>query len=259
VGTDIHTTAEIHRKRYADDPDETPLGEGWVTIEEQIFPYPYFRESEPVSIDNTPFTSRPFPGRNYDLFAVLADVRNGTGFAGVDRGDRIEPIAEPKGVPSDATPEWLKEVERWGVDFHSHSYFTVAELLSYDWDKLMFHRGYIEAADYLKLRGTNEQPLGWSGGISGGKVKTVSAAEYDDLLAAGKLDADLDYYVQYQWSTTVRDAVGAEFFTCLDTLVASCPIDDNSPPWAWQDRRDGKPDPRVRDYTKVRVVFAFDN
>ena len=39
--------------------------------------------------------------RNYDTFAVLADVRNGYGFAGCDTGDGFEPISEPKGFPSD--------------------------------------------------------------------------------------------------------------------------------------------------------------
>jgi hypothetical protein len=33
---------------------------------------------------NEPYEKRS--GRNYDLFAILADVRNWRGFAGVDRG-----------------------------------------------------------------------------------------------------------------------------------------------------------------------------
>src|ERR1700675_824321 len=32
-------------------------------------------------------TWRPMRPRNYDFFGILADVRNGTGFAGVDIGD----------------------------------------------------------------------------------------------------------------------------------------------------------------------------
>lgn len=39
--------------------------------------------------------------RHYQLFAVLADVRNGTGFAGVKTGDAVEPISEPRGYPLD--------------------------------------------------------------------------------------------------------------------------------------------------------------
>src|SRR5215469_11787636 len=32
--------------------------------------------------------------RNYDLFAILAGVRNGSGFGGCDTGDPVVPIAE---------------------------------------------------------------------------------------------------------------------------------------------------------------------
>lgn len=50
-----------------------------------------------------------YVGRNYDLFAILADVRNGSGFAGCDTGDGYEPISMPRGLPSDASPEVLEE------------------------------------------------------------------------------------------------------------------------------------------------------
>lgn len=50
-------------------------------------------------------TGKPFDNRNYDLFAALADVRNGVGFAGVKTGKAIEPIAMPRGIPDDADPD----------------------------------------------------------------------------------------------------------------------------------------------------------
>lgn len=40
-------------------------------------------------------------GRNYDTFAMLANVRNGRGFAGVKTGDGFPFIAEPRGLPDD--------------------------------------------------------------------------------------------------------------------------------------------------------------
>lgn len=58
-------------------------------------------------------------GRNYELFAFLADVRN---------SDGIIPISQPKGIPEDASLGYLAEVEDWDGDGHSHSYFTLAEL-----------------------------------------------------------------------------------------------------------------------------------
>ena len=43
--------------------------------------------------------------RHYQLFAVLAGVRNGTGFAGVVTGEPVKPIAEPRGYPKDFVSE----------------------------------------------------------------------------------------------------------------------------------------------------------
>lgn len=42
-------------------------------------------------------------GRNYDLFAILANVRNGVGFAGVRTGGGFTPIAMPRGIPQDVS------------------------------------------------------------------------------------------------------------------------------------------------------------
>lgn len=55
--------------------------------------------------------------RDYTLFATLAGVR----------GDN--PIERPKGIPEDCSPEYRKLCEDWGDDGHSHSYFTLRELI----------------------------------------------------------------------------------------------------------------------------------
>lgn len=39
--------------------------------------------------------------RHYQLFSVLADVRNGYGFAGVQTGEWVKPISSPRGLPED--------------------------------------------------------------------------------------------------------------------------------------------------------------
>lgn len=39
--------------------------------------------------------------RSYNMFAMLADVRNGRGFAGVKTSDRFPVIHEPRGLPED--------------------------------------------------------------------------------------------------------------------------------------------------------------
>lgn len=49
--------------------------------------------------------------RHYQLFAMLAGVRNGTGFAGVKTGEPVKPISEPRGV---RPGRWLQRLGRDG-------------------------------------------------------------------------------------------------------------------------------------------------
>lgn len=72
---------------------------------------------------------RPFQDRNYQLFALLADVRNGSGFAGCDTGNHIEPISIPKGLPKDCSAKVQLNSDDWDIDGHSHSWLTLKELL----------------------------------------------------------------------------------------------------------------------------------
>lgn len=75
-----------------------------------------------------------FGDRNYGLFAILAGVRNGSGFAGTDLGDPTIPITEPRGVPDDASADYRREVEQWGGDGHSHSWLSLADVYAHDWE-----------------------------------------------------------------------------------------------------------------------------
>ena len=69
------------------------------------------------------YRNRPYFGRNYEFFSLLADVRNSYG---------IVPISKPRGIPSDASHGYLHQVESMEGDGHSHSYFTLAELKRVD-------------------------------------------------------------------------------------------------------------------------------
>lgn len=117
-----------------------------------------------------------YRGRSYNLFAILADVRNGRGFAGCDTGDGFKPIAPPRGVPEDAGPLYKKTVESWDADGHSHSYFTVAELLAYDWTQETRHRGWVDIENWAHWR-SQGKPESWSGMVSGGRVRHVTPAD----------------------------------------------------------------------------------
>lgn len=73
--------------------------------------------------------------RNYSRFAILADVRNYAKNPYID---------DPRGLPDDVTAEVLKDSEQWGIDGHSHSYFTLKELIDYQENiEPLKHRGMI--------------------------------------------------------------------------------------------------------------------
>lgn len=80
--------------------------------------------------DGVPYIDDPdkfYSGRNYYLFSILAGVRS--------YDNAYEPICNPRGLPSGLSKEVEDECERWDVDGHSQSYFTLAELLEIDWQK----------------------------------------------------------------------------------------------------------------------------
>jgi len=67
-----------------------------------------------------------YNGRNYDVFAIFAGVRNRGGW---------NPISEPRGVPPDASPGYLEIINGYCSHYfvHSHSYLTYSDLTGYDW------------------------------------------------------------------------------------------------------------------------------
>lgn len=98
--------------------------------------------------------------RDYFRFALLADVRN---------DGRIRPISEPKGVPVDACASVVDDMEYWGDDGHSHSYFTLRELM--DWyasnSKQVFTvTGFISPEAAVALDTKGEIPTMWCGWTS---------------------------------------------------------------------------------------------
>ena len=78
-----------------------------------------------------------YSGRNYHLFGILAQVRT---------WDTSESISEPKGIPDDASYAYKVMCNQWDGDSHSHSYFTLEELLEVDWvsKDLKWFEGTIE-------------------------------------------------------------------------------------------------------------------
>lgn len=57
--------------------------------------------------------------RNYDLFAILAGVR----------GDYLDPISPPKGIPKDLSKEVEETYAAWKGSCHTPSWYLLSELL----------------------------------------------------------------------------------------------------------------------------------
>lgn len=81
-------------------------------------PNPYYGKYD-WEKEKTRYANWIYTGRNYDLFSLLADVRNDGNY---------KPISEPKGLPKDVSGTIKHESDKWGWDAHSHSYFTLKEL-----------------------------------------------------------------------------------------------------------------------------------
>jgi hypothetical protein len=69
--------------------------------------------------------------RDYELFGVLAEVRNS-----------VDNDAEPKGLPDDVSETIKSESDRWDCDGHSHSYSSLEEF-----------KDALKKCDLFKVRG----------------------------------------------------------------------------------------------------------
>lgn len=140
------------------------------------------------------YESRFYSGRNYDLFAILADVRNGKGFAGIKTGEGFVPIADPRGLPDDVSEQIKADSDRWGIDGHSHSWLTLGELLAYDWTQGTTKQGVVNGPQYFEWnrwrRGKGEGPDEYCGGVSGPDVEHVSEAELQQRIAEIEKEVD---------------------------------------------------------------------
>lgn len=67
----------------------------------------------------------PFNWRSYGLFGFLAGVRNYSD---------VPPLSQPRGLPDDVSTSVREESDDWGCDGHSHSWLSVEELASFNYD-----------------------------------------------------------------------------------------------------------------------------
>jgi hypothetical protein len=147
-----------------------------------------------------------YSDRNYRVFAALADVRNGSGFAGVYTHDPIVPISQPRGLPDGVTPETLNVLS----DEHSQTWLGLDEVLSYDWGQPMWCGGVVDLDQY-KVYVQTGSPDSWSGFVSGQSVKHIDTDEANRLIAAGEGTAQHPHtFVNIRWADKLDDS--AEHF-----------------------------------------------
>lgn len=165
-----------------------------------------------------------FSDRNYELFAWLADVRNYHDQA---------PLAGERGLPSDASEHVKRESDKYGVDGHSHSWFTVAELMAGLETLVTKHGGAVNVVDYAQWKASGGPfPRSW---CQSSTAPNISEAEF----AAGKRP-DLQgrppfgFTIECAWE--VPGKVAFERFAKLLTELT-----------------------KLGDPRDVRLVFWFDN
>lgn len=187
-------------------------------------------------------------GRNYDLFAILANVRNGKGFAGIDTGDGFNPIAMPRGLPPDVSDLVRSEAAYWRSDGHSHSWFTLAELAAYDWKQQTKHRCYVDFPTYSEwvFGGRKGFPRSSCGDVSGGGIKKITDAQVAELGGIeGIVDSNTEnerqnLYVRIEFGIKYGECCYeflTEFIPKLQKITAAKGLTDD----------------------EIRIVFFFDN
>lgn len=208
MGTDIRMYCEVRRNGK------------WKTNHKKIFPL-YDEMIE-----------EPYAYCNYNLFAILADVRNGYGFAGCKTGDAFNPIDEWKGLPEDVTKYTKEHLFSGG---YGESYYTLTELEQYDWQQHHKSYGLVEYDEYANTVAKGKMPSSWCGGVGGPNVEVISDSQFP---LKGK-KKNTKYYVEgYLPSETYAEAVGSFYNTTMPLLHTLVP-------------KDGTTD-------DVRIIFNFD-
>lgn len=172
--------------------------------------------------------------RNYLVFSILANVRNGYGFADTPTYVPVVPISEPRGMPVDMDydvdyefADDEEDVDRKWYGDHSHSYVTSDEILDYFKTKRVLSRcGVIPLTVYYEWDGVS-QPDSWCGSISGPNVLTFDSQGISNCVVP-------DYYthIKIEWKIDLEEAV-CHFVESIKQLHAK--------------------------YGVVRLVFGFDS
>lgn len=134
MGCDIHAFAEVRRDGQ------------WETVG-AVFPLDKFG----AKWEKRTHTEEPFGWRNYGMFGFLAGVRNDSA---------VEPLSAPKGLPPDISPKVREAAEYWEADGHSHSWLSLRELDSVDYEGPVENRRYTRQVGPNSFDGGATAPAG---------------------------------------------------------------------------------------------------
>lgn len=165
-----------------------------------------------------------YDGRNYDLFSILAGVRGAE-----------SPLSEPRGVPEDASSEVSKAYTDWDLDAHSASWFTLKELLEFDWSgRFSARERWVDSITY-EAWDKKGYPPSSCGGAYGQGIVSYTREEYEALKAANEIEPSDRAYIIMSFDLTYGDT--SESF---QEMLQRCKELHS-------------------DHEKVRFVFWFDN
>ena len=144
-----------------------------------------------------------FDCRDYDFFAILANVRNGYGFGRTARYADSKPIksfTNDRGLPEDLKHHETDVYDDTYGDYgdHSFGYITLAELkrdikLA---NQEVIRTGVVPLEIFRALK-PGKGPDEWSGWISGNGIKVIDQDSVTDDIATQFPDDRI--YVEMQW------------------------------------------------------------
>lgn len=230
MSTDIHMMVEVYENDH------------WVSVNQ--FDDDPRRVIDPVYNQN-----------NYDVFAVLANVRNGVGFAGIITGDPLPYIDKPRGLPDDVSPEVKACSDAWGEDAHDHSWLTLDEILNFDaWGDGVNIRYHLSLVGYYLLRQYHDRDVLDNSSLLFDESRVISTQEADQLIdecVSEQLPVNMtipeilvamhpgmivEIYVR-RW---LNNLVGEEFLQAVRRLIDTA-------------------NQRGVHYDQIRIVFFFDS
>lgn len=145
MGCDIHI--------YTEQLKEVASEQRWINIDNWRYNQYYgHNNTDPLMT-----CKEIYEGRDYSMFAMLADVRN---------YNEITPLSKPRGLPYNVSGVIYDEYCRWNSGAHSCSYATLAEIKEYNnSNRIMKYSGYVSPEDEIRID-NGDMPFSWCQGTN---------------------------------------------------------------------------------------------